>query len=112
MTVQAPRYAEDYKPGETFDLGAYEDQRLLLAASRSSRRGTTRTLAVERDAAVDAWFESRAGRLGAVASPWYERIRRCGDDVRELLHDGHPNAFTAHVNVGCTNAPGDRKEHA
>lgn len=39
-------------------------------------------------------------------------MRECGDDVRELLHDGHPtacvgdaafayvNAFTAHVNVG------------
>lgn len=39
-------------------------------------------------------------------------MRDCGDDVRELLHDGHPtacvadaafayvNAFTAHVNVG------------
>ena len=39
-------------------------------------------------------------------------MRGCGDDVRELLHDGHPtacvtdaafayvNAFTAHVNVG------------
>lgn len=39
-------------------------------------------------------------------------MRNCGDDVRELLHDGHPtacvgeaafgyvNAFTAHVNVG------------
>jgi hypothetical protein len=39
-------------------------------------------------------------------------MRSCGDDVRELLHDGHPtvcvndaafayvNAFRAHVNVG------------
>ena len=39
-------------------------------------------------------------------------MRDCGDDVRELLHDGHPtacvgdaafgyvNAFKAHVNVG------------
>jgi hypothetical protein len=39
-------------------------------------------------------------------------MRGCGDDVRELLHDGHPtacvgdagfgevNSFTAHVNVG------------
>ena len=39
-------------------------------------------------------------------------MRACGDDVRELLHDGHPtacvgsaafcyvSAFTAHVNVG------------
>ena len=68
--------------------------------------------AVERDPAVEAWFESRAGKLGAIARPWYERMRACGEDVRELLHDGHPtacvgdaafgyvNAFTAHVNVG------------
>ena len=67
--------------------------------------------AVRRDAAIEAWFESRS-ELGAIARPWYERMRECGDDVRELLHDGHPtacvgdaafgyvNAFTAHVNVG------------
>jgi hypothetical protein len=67
--------------------------------------------AVRQDPAIDAWFESR-GALGALARPWFERMRECGDDVRELLHDGHPtacvgdaafgyvNAFTAHVNVG------------
>jgi hypothetical protein len=68
--------------------------------------------ALERDPAIDAWFERRAGALGAVARPWYERMRECGGDVRELLHDGHPtacvgdaafgyvNIFSAHVNVG------------
>ena len=52
------------------------------------------------------------GPLGAIARAWFEVVRGCGDDVRELLHDGHPtacvgdaafayvNAFTAHVNVG------------
>src|SRR6186713_878787 len=51
-------------------------------------------------------------KLGAIAQRWFEVIRDCGGDVRELLHDGHPtacvgdaafayvNAFTAHVNVG------------
>jgi len=50
--------------------------------------------------------------LGAIAQRWFEVMRDCGDDVRELLHDGHPtacvgdaafayvNAFRAHVNVG------------
>ncbi|MCH8070960.1 MAG: DUF1801 domain-containing protein [Proteobacteria bacterium] len=50
--------------------------------------------------------------LGALARHWFGVIRDCGDDVRELLHDGHPtacvadaafayvNAFKAHVNVG------------
>lgn len=67
--------------------------------------------AVARDPAIDAWFGSR-GELGAIARPWYEHMRECGEDVRELLHDGHPtacvgdaafgyvNVFTAHANVG------------
>jgi hypothetical protein len=68
--------------------------------------------AAKRDPAIDAWFDGRGDKLGAIARDWYERMRQCGDDVRELLHDGHPtacvgdaafgyvNAFTAHVNVG------------
>jgi hypothetical protein len=68
--------------------------------------------AVERDPAVDAWFGRRGSPLGALAREWFLRMRNCGSDVRELLHDGHPtacvgdaafaytNAFTAHVNVG------------
>ena len=68
--------------------------------------------AIARDAAVDAWFASRAPQLGAIARTWFTRMRGRGADVRELLHDGHPtacvgdaafaytNAFTEHVNVG------------
>ena len=68
--------------------------------------------AVERDPAVEVWMEGHAGELGAIARRWFEVMRSCGDDVRELLHDGHPtacvsdaafayvNAFKAHVNVG------------
>lgn len=68
--------------------------------------------AVPRDPAVDAWFDSRRPELGAIAREWFLRMRDCGSDVRELLHDGHPtacvgdaafaytNVFTAHVNVG------------
>ena len=67
--------------------------------------------AVKHDRAIDEWFAAR-GHLGAIASRWFAVMRNCGDDVRELLHDGHPtaclgdaafgytNAFTAHVNVG------------
>ena len=67
---------------------------------------------VRRDPAVDHWMAGHPGELGAIARRWFEVIRGCGDDVRELLHDGHPtgcvegagfayvNAFTAHVNVG------------
>lgn len=68
--------------------------------------------AVERDPAIEAWMHDHAGELGAIARRWFEVMRACGDDVRELLHDGHPtvcvgdaafayvNAFRAHVNVG------------
>src|SRR5579872_387479 len=68
--------------------------------------------AVERDPAIDAWMKEHAGELGAMAQRWFEAMRNCGDEVRELLHDGCPvaclgdapfgyvNAFTSHVNVG------------
>ena len=68
--------------------------------------------AVERDPAVGAWLDERAGELGAIARRWFDAMRRCGDEVRELLHDGYPvaclgdapfgyvNVFTSHVNVG------------
>jgi len=68
--------------------------------------------AVERDPAIKSWMDERADDLGAIARRWFEVMRGCGDNVRELLHDGHPtacvgdaafgyvNAFKAHVNVG------------
>jgi hypothetical protein len=68
--------------------------------------------AVERDPAIDAWLNERAGELGAMARKWFEAMRGCGDEVRELIHDGCPvacfgdaafgyvNVFTSHVNVG------------
>src|SRR5579863_2560268 len=67
---------------------------------------------VERDPAIDGWMKEHAGELGAIAKKWFEVMRKCGDEVRELLHDGCPtaclgdvpfayvNVFTAHVNVG------------
>ena len=67
---------------------------------------------VSRDPAIDAWFEDQLLPLAAIAHYWFTRMRGCGVDVRELLHDGHPiacvddapfgyvDAFTAHVNVG------------
>jgi hypothetical protein len=68
--------------------------------------------AVERDPAIDAWMKAHAGELGAIAHQWFEVMRKCGEEVRELLHDGCPvaclgdapfgyvNVFTSHVNVG------------
>jgi hypothetical protein len=68
--------------------------------------------AVERNPAVDAWLKRHDGELGVIAREWFEVMRKCGDEVRELLHDGCPvaclgeaafgyvNVFTSHVNVG------------
>jgi len=68
--------------------------------------------AVKRDPAVDVWLNEQAPELGAIAHKWFVRMRECGDDVRELMHDGCPvacvrdapfgyvNVFKAHVNVG------------
>jgi hypothetical protein len=67
---------------------------------------------VKRDPAIDHWMKEHSDELGAIACHWFEVMRKCGSDVRELLHDGHPtacvndaafayvNAFKAHVNVG------------
>jgi len=68
--------------------------------------------AVLRDPAIDRWLDAQPPELRGIAQTWFERMRSQGDDIRELLHDGHPtacvgdaalgyvNAFTAHVNVG------------
>jgi len=67
---------------------------------------------LEHDPAIDTWLNHHQGELGAIARKWFELMRSCGDEVRELLHDGCPtaclgdfpfayvNVFTAHVNVG------------
>jgi hypothetical protein len=68
--------------------------------------------AVEQDPAIDRWMKQHGGELGAIARQWFDVMRKCGDEVRELLHDGCPvaclgdapfgyvNVFTWHVNVG------------
>jgi len=68
--------------------------------------------AVRLDPAIDAWLAEPADALRRIAHTWFEPMRGCGDDVRELMHDGYPvacvedaafayvNAFRAHVNVG------------
>ena len=67
---------------------------------------------VRRDPAIETWMLDHDDELGAIAQRWFEVMRNRGDDVREILHDGHPtacvedaafgyvNAFKAHVNVG------------
>jgi hypothetical protein len=68
--------------------------------------------AVKRDPAIATWLEVQPGELRALATPWFARMRRCGSDIRELMHDGSATAcvgdvpfayvgvFAAHVSVG------------
>jgi hypothetical protein len=67
---------------------------------------------LKRDPAVDTWLTDRPAELRPIVQKWFTRMRQCGDDVRDLLHDGCPvacvedapfgyvNAFKTHVNVG------------
>jgi len=67
---------------------------------------------VRRDPRIEAWFSGFADPFRLMARTWFERMRDCGSDVREVLHDGCPvacvgdapfgyvNAFKAHSSVG------------
>jgi hypothetical protein len=131
------RRAIDFHEGDTVDEEALKALvRAAVALNRSSARGrrgqrgsTTSARpragkdmvvsqlfrfpgSVRRDPAIEAWMREHTGELETIARRWFAVMRDCGDDVRELLHDGHPtacvgdaafgyvNAFTAHVNVG------------
>jgi hypothetical protein len=68
--------------------------------------------AVKHDPAIDTWLRGQRDDLRPFVETWFARMRRCGSDVRELMHDGCPtacvedaafgyvNAFKDHVNVG------------
>jgi hypothetical protein len=68
--------------------------------------------AVAQDPAIDRWLETRPPELAALAADWFQVMRRCGADVRELMHDGlatvcvhdapfaSVGSYTAHVSVG------------
>ncbi len=70
------------------------------------------SLGMKRDPAVEAWLSKQSGELGAIARTWFSRMRACGFDVLEMMHDGCPvvcvkdvpfayvNVFKAHANVG------------
>jgi hypothetical protein len=57
-------------------------------------------------------MRNHSDELGMIAQRWFEVMRACGDDVRELMHDGQPTAcvgdaafayvavYRAHVNIG------------
>ncbi|NQD36370.1 DUF1801 domain-containing protein [Permianibacter sp. IMCC34836] len=68
--------------------------------------------AIRHESVIEDWWQQHPEALAVMARYWFAVMRHCGDDVRELLHDGHPtacvadaafayvNVFRAHVNVG------------
>ena len=66
----------------------------------------------KRDPAIDPVLQAGPVELRTLARKWFERLRACGGEVRELMHDGYPvaclqdapfayvNTFKGHVNVG------------
>ena len=65
----------------------------------------------KRDPLIEEWL-NKTDALTAVARTWFKRMRACGEDVQELMHDGHPivcvedapfayvDVFRSHTNVG------------
>ena len=68
--------------------------------------------AVKRDPRIAAWLAGQQDELRSLAAPWLARLRACGREVRELMHDGLATAcvrdvpfayvgiFKAHVSIG------------
>lgn len=68
--------------------------------------------AVRHERAIDMWLRGRRDDLRPLVETWFARLRLCGDDVRELMHDGCPTvcvgdaafgyvgAYKDHVNLG------------
>jgi hypothetical protein len=68
--------------------------------------------AAKHDPAIDVWLRAQRDDLRPFVETWFTRMRQCGSDVLELMHDGCPtacvddgafgyvNAFKDHVNIG------------
>ncbi len=68
--------------------------------------------AVRQNPAIDRWFEQQKPELAAVARTWFDCLRACSGEVRDVMHDGCPTAcvgdaafayvgvYTGHVNIG------------
>ena len=65
----------------------------------------------KRDPIIEEWL-NKTDALTAIARTWFRRMRSCGEDVLELMHDGHPvvcvedapfayiDVFKSHTNIG------------
>ncbi|MGB3468296.1 MAG: DUF1801 domain-containing protein [Cyclobacteriaceae bacterium] len=64
------------------------------------------------DITMNDWLLSKAPDLRPLAVKYFNEIKKCGNDVQDIFHDGYPigcvhsapfayvNAFKNHVNVG------------
>src|ERR1700751_4214760 len=67
--------------------------------------------ATHRDPTIEEWLH-KSDASTALARTWFRKMRACGEDVLELMHEGHPVAcvedvpfayvdvFKSHTNVG------------
>ena len=92
------RYSDEFKIQAVRAMATRRDKKTALLCFPS---------AVKRDPAIERWMDEHPGELGAIARRWFEVMRGCGDDVRELLHDGYPTACVgdAAFRPGCSQAP-------
>ena len=95
-------------------MGGYRPRRIALDLHGLIGRNDLFRVSggARRDPAVDTWLADDPLELRSIAQKWFARMRQCGDDVRELMHDGCPvacvkdapfgyvNTFKNHVNVG------------
>jgi hypothetical protein len=93
-------------------IGAHRGLRLLRTTGSAMDSLLRFPSAKRRDAIIDAWLSAPPDELGDLVRPWFAKMRACGDDVRELMHDGCPtacvqdapfgyvNIFRDHANVG------------
>ena len=65
--------------------------------------------AAPRHPGVDAWFREQPKELAAIAKRWFDVMRACGDDVRELLHDDQPTACVGDAAFGINASYKDMK---
>ena len=66
----------------------------------------------KRDPTLETWLSGPPSELSDLVRPWFRKMRECGEDVRELMHDGAPTVCVedapfayvsihkAHANVG------------
>jgi hypothetical protein len=90
------------RPRVALDVRGLIDRVEIFRLSQGARR----------DPAIERWLNDEPVELRSIAKEWFTLMRRCGADVRELMHDGCPvacvedapfgyvNTFKNHVNVG------------